>query len=274
MISLLSQIESKNVADEPFPHIIMPDCLPANLYGELTGEYPESEVILNGAEPGNNRRHQINAAEGLAGAALSVTWKEFVGHHVSPGFWAEVVAVFGPSIRRQHPDLEERMGKSLEDFSVAVRGTSEADVVLDCQPGLNTPVLRSNTVRGPHVDNPVELFGGLLYCRLPEDDSEGAELLLYRHRRQPPRFWGKAELRNADVEVVATVPYAANLMVMFINSVDAVHGVTPRAVTPHPRRLVNFIGEVYAGGGLFKLPRDRSLTGRIRNRWYQKRYGW
>ena len=40
----------------------MPDCLPEKLYGELTGEYPESEVILNGTEPGNNRRHQINAA--------------------------------------------------------------------------------------------------------------------------------------------------------------------------------------------------------------------
>lgn len=274
MISLLSRIESENVADEPFPHIVMPDCLPEKLYGELTGEYPESEAILNGAEPGNNRRHQINAAEGLVGDALSDVWKEFVRHHVSPGFWAEVVAVFGPSIRRLHPDLERRIGKRLEDFSVAIRGTGEADVVLDCQPGINTPVLRASTVRGPHVDNPVELFGGLLYCRLPGDDSDGGELLLHRHQRQPPRFWGKAELREADVEVVAKVPYEANLMVLFINSIDTVHGVTPRSVTPHPRRLVNFIGEVYAGNGLFELPRDQSLTGRIRNRWYQARHGW
>ena len=76
---------------------------------------------------------------------------------------------------------------------------------------------------------------------------------------------------SAGVELVLCAP---SPLILFINGLGAVHGVTPRARTRHPRRLVNFIGEVYAGGGLFELPRDRSLTGRICNRWYQKQYGW
>ena len=42
-----------------------------------------------------------------------------------------------------------------------------------------------------------------------------------------------------------TIPSAANTLVMFINTIDSVHGVTPRSPSRVSRRLVNIIGEVY-----------------------------
>jgi hypothetical protein len=56
---------------------------------------------------------------------------------------------------------------------------------------------------------------------------------------------GKIDPRK--VERIATVPYRANTLVMWINSPAALHGVTPRSATEIPRRYMNFLGEYYGG---------------------------
>lgn len=271
---IIGKLDSGSVQLDPYPHLVIPDFLPPEIYQELDESYPDIETIVGRGVPGNNRRHQINAATGLGHTKLSDVWEDFVRILVSKDWWQAVAGVFTEGIRLEHPELENMIGKPLAEFDVGVRGVDKADVLLDCQPGINTPVTKKSSVRGPHIDNPVELFGGLLYFRDPADDSEGGDLLLCRHRNQNPVFWGKAELLEEDVIIAERVPYAANTLVLFVNSINAVHGVSPRTVTSYPRRLVNIIGEVYQGGGLFQIPRDRSLWGRIKNRWYQRRYGW
>ena len=51
--------------------------------------------------------------------------------------------------------------------------------------------------------------------------------------------------------------YAPNTLVMWLNTPDALHGVTPRAVTEAPRRYVNFVADCYglATDRLFEVPR-------------------
>ena len=46
-----------------------------------------------------------------------------------------------------------------------------------------------------------------------------------------------------DVEEVVRVPYQTNTLVLFLNSFNAVHGVTPRGVAPHTRMFLNIVGE-------------------------------
>jgi hypothetical protein len=43
--------------------------------------------------------------------------------------------------------------------------------------------------------------------------------------------------------VVKTVPYRANSYLCFVNSSEAVHGVSPRDTTDVPRRYINFIAD-------------------------------
>ena len=87
--------------------------------------------------------------------------------------------------------------------------------------------------------------------RDPDDDSIGGDQEICRWRAKP-------EFKNAyipghqvtnthidddQVELVNTVQYRANTLVMFVNSPFAVHGVTERQPTPHVRRYINFIAQ-------------------------------
>lgn len=43
---------------------------------------------------------------------------------------------------------------------------------------------------------------------------------------------------------VETVRYQPNCLVLFINTIDSLHGVTVRQPTPHGRCFMNLVGEV------------------------------
>ena len=43
---------------------------------------------------------------------------------------------------------------------------------------------------------------------------------------------------------MSRVAYAANTLIMFVNSVDSLHGVLPRRPTGRARRYVNFYADV------------------------------
>jgi hypothetical protein len=100
-----------------------------------------------------------------------------------------------------------------------------------------------SAVRRVHVDSPNKLFTGLYYLRNPDDTSAGGDLEMYRFKKKP-RGFRVAEIDDRYVEVIKAVKYQRNTLVMFINTVCALHGVTERAVTPFPRYLFNLVGEV------------------------------
>jgi len=192
-----------------------------------------------------------HAADIMQDTTLDPLWRSFISHHLSDVWWLEVVDTFGEAIRLLYPRLE--FNKRLEDYRTGIRfHDKDCDIQMECQPGVNTPPKTPGRVRGPHIDNPVELVAGLLYMRPPEDDVEGGGLDVCRLVK-PYKMHGKAEIDDEYVETVATVPYRANTLVMFVNSMVSVHSVRPRPVNPHHRLLVNFAMELPKP--LFKLPK-------------------
>ncbi len=124
------------------------------------------------------------------------------------------------------------------------------DVLVEAMISGNTPVTAASSVRTTHVDAGDKLFSGLFYMRRPDDPSTGGDLTISRFI---DRYRGKDErlslfkgpyVSDDQVEVVRTVPYAANTLVLFINSLDSLHGVTVRSETRYPRLFVNLVGEV------------------------------
>lgn len=237
------------ITEDPYPHVVACPALPDDLYAELAATRPSPESLLAGRVAGNNLRYDVSARHLLERSDLSPVWREFISYHVSRQFWLDVVRLFGNSIKQLYPQLEAAVGQPLERWSCGgrhgrggIRPTSECALVqMECQIGLNTPVKKFSAVRGPHVDNPVALFGGLLYMREKDDiETEGSDLLIYRKKNSPLRFYGKAEVRPHCVEEIGSVPYVANCFVGFINSIHSVHGVSPRAETSRYRLLVNF----------------------------------
>lgn len=231
-ISLLNR--STKLELDPFPHIIIPNALPEHIYLELLGTRPSYEWVLSGRDPKSNIRVDVAAKECLE-RGLPSLWQEFVAYHVSNDFWLEVKEVFGTVIKLMYPDLYL---SGILDTKPGIRRATKKPFFLDCNIGVNTPCVGGESrVRAPHLDNPVELFAGLLYM----GNGEGGSLIV-NHLVQPPIFYGKMEIKDKCVEVRKEIPYKHNMFVMFINSPLSVHSVTPRN-SLEPRNLVNVIGE-------------------------------
>lgn len=243
MESLLDRVRAADVRLDPFPHIAVTEALDPDLVARLQAEFPPLDVVAGDQRAANNRRMGMPARDVLDNPAVSDLWRQFIGRHVSQDFLDDLVRVFADGVRLAHPDLEERLGP-LEELRAGVRGLDDdADVALDAQISVNTPVRTPTSVRGAHLDDPDKLFAGLFYLRRDDDDSSGGDLQLHRYRRGRRGFRGP-EIYDTFVEPVHTVRYASNTLVLFVNSPLSLHGVTVRSVTDVPRRFVNLIAKV------------------------------
>jgi hypothetical protein len=246
MQSLLAGVRPAQLFTDPFPHIVVVDPLPDELCRRLVSEYPSAEWIARGKRLGSNQRFSCPASRSLTSAEVSPLWKEFVRVHTSRLFFSQVIDLFGEHIRQLYPSLEGEIG-NLDGLRVGVRQQddfSRADVLLDAQICLNTPVLNApSSVRRFHVDLPNKLFAGLYYLRHPDDTSSGGDLQIGKFREKPYGF-RSAEIADRHVDVVKTIPYRNNVLVMFVNSIHALHAVTVRSMTSFPRYLFNLLGEV------------------------------
>ena len=160
----------------------------------------------------------MTAPKALQHPAVPPTWREFIDYHCSDTYLRELVRFWGRAIAREYPHFEAMLGKPLPELTGAVRRHSrarkydpanlDADVALDCQFVINSPVRKRSSVRGPHLDRPYTLFAALLYFRNPADRSEGGDLELYRRRGPGGRFDGRYHVPPGTVEAFRTVRYA------------------------------------------------------------------
>jgi hypothetical protein len=243
--SILASASPGHVATDPFPHLVEKDVLAADRYRRLQALFPATETIL-----GTRRKIIENAAARMPAVKvldnpdIALEWREFFAIHTSQIFWADIVRVFGTSLRSTFPKLEEQLGRGLEDLRVGVRGTDgQADLRLECQFVINTPGAGTSSVKTPHVDKRQTIFAALYYLRDPEDESEGGDLEFYVWKRAP-RFLSYRMILPDDVEPNCFVPYAPNTLACFVNSVRSVHGVSARGPSDKPRRYINFIAEL------------------------------
>jgi hypothetical protein len=212
---------------DPFPHVIVENALEEGFYQDLVRTRPTPKQIIGPRETHQNQR--IDMPTQVALRSAQPIWVEFCKAHTSRKFWDRVFELFGDEIRRLYPRSW--------NVSVGLRGEGK-DAGLECQIGLNTPTENLSKVRGPHLDNPKELYAGLFYMA---SDEDGGDLELYRWKER--RFHGKLEVPDECVERVKTVLYKANTFVFFINSDCSLHGVTPRR-SQNYRNLVNVIADM------------------------------
>lgn len=241
---MLENARAGDIVDIPYAHYVRRNAVPADIYVELEAGFPSLEMILDGrAVFGNNEAVRMTVKQVLGDRRISALWREFFEYHTSTDYWRDVVRLMGDRFRAEFPDLEERIGRPFEEWRAIPRGFSgDADIRLDCQFVMNTPVTEKTSVKTPHVDLCDKIFSALFYFRDPADTSTGGDLDIY-HWRRTPRFIKHRSLKR-DVKLVETVPYAANTYLCFLNSPKAIHGVSPREVTTIPRRYINFIAEL------------------------------
>jgi hypothetical protein len=241
---MLESVRPDQVATNPYPHHVRQNAVPIEIYRQLEAEFPDLAMILNGREEvGSNVAVRMTVKQVLGDRRISPLWREFFEYHTSGDYWRHVTRLFGDHFRKTFPRLEEKIGRRFEDWRVVPRGFGgDADIRLDCQFVMNTPVREVTSVKTPHVDLCDKIFSALFYFRDPQDTVSGGDLDIYAWNRAP-RFIKHRSIER-DVTLTKTVPYAANTYLCFLNSANAVHGVSPRGVTEVPRRYVNFIAEL------------------------------
>jgi hypothetical protein len=249
-LSLLQRASKADVRSEPFPYIVIKNALPDDLYQELVTTRP-SPALLGVDESKNNWRWNHRAELVAKDERVPALWKEFIAYQASAGFFNEIVNLFFDQIHgfypKQFPSLDYA-----EKLRVGVRGMDSfrhKDVLMDAMISGNTPVQSATSVRTSHIDNGRKLFSGLFYMRRPEDDSSGGDLTISRYKNRTTSVAAKSALfkgayvDDSNLEVVETVKYEPNSLVLFLNSIDSLHGVTVRQPTQHGRFFVNLVVE-------------------------------
>ncbi len=267
MESVLARATKSDVVAEPYPHLVVPDAIDADLCERLMAEFPPFELVSGGAAMGSNRRFSLPAAQALINPEISDAWRNFVTLHSSPGFLSELIELFGDHILTAYPSFEADYAPldSLRAGVHSVHSFDDVDVLMNAQISINTPVVaKPNSVRSSHIDSPRKLFAGLFYLRHPDDDSTGGDLEITRFKSRPRGFRGVSPY-DTFLEVVETVPYRRNMLVVFLNTPKSVHGVTVRSQTEVARYFMNLVAEVekplFDLGSLQATLLDRTIAG-------------
>ncbi len=249
--SVLQKANRSDVQRDPFPHIVIHDALPAGLYDKLASTFPSAKQL--GVEAsGSNVRWDYSAHQVISNESIPAVWKKFIQYHASQAFLEDVLNIFEDDILRiyhRHYPSRER----LRSLRAGVRNLSKSrvtDVHLDAQISGNTAVASASSVRTTHLDQGNKLFSGLFYMKPDDYHVTGGDLTISRFAKDlagsPDRY---TRIRNAyvdetDVEHLKVVAYERNTLVLFLNTLDSLHGVTVRQPTDKTRLFVNLVGVV------------------------------
>ena len=239
MFSVLQNAKNGNYNSKPFPYIVIDNALPQDYYNELDQCFPDYQKIINNFDYQQNFAYRQNAAQSLNDKNLPEIWRNFIHYHTSFEFLQDVYKIFLEDITQNYPIFKNNLPQKNH---CGVRFLEKKDFNLDCQFVVNTPVEKKSAVIEPHLDNPVEFYAGLLYMRNRKDDSLGGNLCTYKFK-STPKFYGKSRVKNINVSLLEEIKYQPNRLVLFINTLQSLHGVSEKSISPHYRKYMNIIGE-------------------------------
>ena len=257
MYSLLQK--KPKVITDPYPHVIIEEALPWDLYEELEKTFPEKQV-LNTIPFDNDICYRLKADILVNPKFQPDVWRKFAEYHTSAEWMREVYELFKPwlsvypNLTHSLPNLEENVSaRGWAGFNLKGK---KATIETDCQLVMHKPITEKTT-RTPHIDNPLEMFACFLYMPYKDDTSTGGEFQLHTIKNDIKRV-NKARGREVYPEDVGpvhtTVPYKRNTFVIFCNATpNTVHSVSKRVNPSMYRRSINIIAQ-------FKRAWSKKLT--------------
>ena len=243
-LSVLQNFKPENLKTNPFPYIYIPEVLPWDLYERLEAEYPEQHCTkgeTHGFGTMRYMQHEFDYEN-----VVTPLWRDFAAYHTSKEYKDELIRAFRVPMTDLYPKgrfAEDLYTKYIRSDVSPRRAPVGSTVRMELQFVMNA--IDHKHIRTPHVDQSKELFACLFYFKKPEDKGEDGGLNIYRNTAG--KQWRRVTGREAvpeDIKVVDHIPYKRNTMVCFLNSVDSLHGVTPRNNPSHIRRYVNIDGHI------------------------------
>jgi len=247
-LSVLNKFSSKNFYIDPFPHILIENCIDENIYRELEDSLDIARIKKLGMMRAVYPEHRYKLSEFKDNNyAVNYLWREFMDYHCSSEFVNKALNIFSTYVKdidfRQY-DKENIYTRSNVPDSLP-RKDFRKTLVSDCQIVIHDPLDESMTTRTVHVDSPKEIYAGLLYMKRGNDGSAGGDLELYANSGDRTSYIKDShrEVELGSVVKSKVVGYKRNSFVMFLNSAASVHGVSPRVGAETERVSVNIIAE-------------------------------
>ena len=242
MYSLL-QKKPKLITD-PYPHVVIEEALPWELYEKLEAEFPEKTLLAT--EPFDNGIcYRMKSDVLLQPTFESTLWREFANYHTSPEWFMEVYELFKPWLEDK-PKLTSLLPNLKENLGARGWAGKEINLWSDCQVVMHKPITEK-TSRTAHIDNPMEMFAGLLYMPYKNDTSTGGNFQIHSTKNNIRKvdMKGGRQVYTEDLGPIhTTIPYKRNTFVMFCNAnPNTVHSVSNRINPTMYRRSVNIIAE-------------------------------
>lgn len=233
--------KEKHFFKDPYPHIHIKQCLDKLVFERLYENFPV-QLIKENFQLLEGHTFRALADDILNKKTIKVhaIWQEFFEYHTSQEFYDLVMNIFEPYMDRKYK------------FTVGVRGattTKDRNLTMttDTQFVVHQP--HKTTTRTTHIDNPLEIYAGLLYFKQRGDTSQGGDFLIHTSPEVSAvrQELGREIPNDVEHRVQKTITYEANTFVMFLNSNKSVHGVTPRENAMVDRLSINIIGELIRG---------------------------
>lgn len=215
MLDVLSRYTDKHLHKEPFPYIVIPNALPEPEVQALLNEISRVESHIDLSRP--QGRYAL-VKEDICKVKDVPNFQAFFELHSSPAFKEKVFEIFDPFLKQHLPKLPT---------NACEKSTSSMAFVK------NVPPKREEySPRRAHLDNLNDVFAFLYYLRPETSDIKGGNLQLFKYK---DRFRGfdrgqKTDtqfLPMKDIEVLSEVPYENNTLVLFLDGIHSIHGVTP-----------------------------------------------
>lgn len=223
-----SRIQATPVVSQPFPHLVVDEFLPPELYAELQARWPAKARFRPNP---SGQRHQ------LGGKPLI----EQAGDEATKAFWTAVHEWAQASNRAFFAKLTPYFGAKFAPFLGRDWHDRARDFELN-DGGINLAYYTGDILMAPHVDHSIIVTNAFLY--LSESDREEPELgtVLYQNRglMLPANIDVAPALARVGLKEAGVAAYRANRVFAYVNGPASFHGVSARSIGERERRILMF----------------------------------
>jgi len=223
---ILKNLTQKDIILDPVPHLDIKNAFPEEIVNGMLNELPDKSFLED--------VYKINSKNNPSAIELSINdlrsynldtpyLSKFIKAHSSPSFKKSLFNLFGDHLKfflpLFKPELVEPVETSL--FINPIK-TNVSDINKD----------DSIFIRGPHLDDAVDVIVFLYYLKPEETVIKGGSLDLYKYKSRFKGFrrdiwWDERELHFKHIEKVKSIPYENNRFIILLDNINAIHGVTP-----------------------------------------------
>ena len=232
---------SFNKSSNPYPLIFIDNFLKTEIYKEIAKKFPPLNTFKNkGDIEGNNIQIRIGFSD--FSQKLDLCWKELGNYFLNQDFFYNFCEFYSDDIMHWYPKMYRKIkNKNLKIGIQGIDNFDDCDVLLDFQVGVNTPVKKVTSVRGPHLDNHKSIYTALCYLKDDDDITDSGHFTAYKLK--PFRLMSLGSSRSVNLTNVSNykeIKYKSNRLATFLNTKKSIHGVTQREVTDKVRKFFTF----------------------------------